>query len=150
MKKLINFAIFVACALLLLAGCVGLERPVQESGSPPPPDTPLEPDPAQSKAEYIRITSEEAQPMMTDDVVILDVRTQEEYDGGHIRSAILLPYEEIARKAESILADKDQTILVYCRSGRRSEIAARALIDMGFTNVIDFGGILDWHGEIVK
>jgi len=77
------------------------------------------------------------------------VRTQEEFDDGHIRDAILLPYDKIRAMAENVLLIKGQTILVYCRSGRRSETAARELIDMGYTSVYDFGGILDWPGEIV-
>jgi len=99
--------------------------------------------------EYKKISPQEAQTMMSDDVVILDVRTQEEFDGGHIKNALLLPVDEIKEMAESILPDKAQTILVYCRSGGRSERAARELIGMGYTNVFDFGGIVDWPGEIV-
>ena len=87
--------------------------------------------------------------MMTSDVVILDVRTEEEFDDGHIRNAVLLPDYEISEKAESVLADKNQTILIYCRTGRRSAIAAKELISMGYTSVYDFGGIADWTDEIV-
>jgi len=87
--------------------------------------------------------------MMSDDVVILDVRTQEEFDSGHIIHAVLLPYDEIREKAESVIPDKNRTILVYCRSGRRSETAARELVKMGYSEVYDFGGVLDWPGELV-
>jgi len=120
--------------LLLLTGCGARQTPEQEL----------------PKAEYIRITPEEALLMMSDDVIILDVRTEEEYNSGHIQNAILIPHGEIRERAESELPDKNQVILVYCRSGARSETAARALIDMGYTNVYDFGGIINWPYEIVQ
>ena len=99
--------------------------------------------------EYTKISPQEAEQIMNEDVIILDVRTQEEFDGGHIINAILLPDYEVAEKADSILTDKNQMILIYCRTGRRSEISAKELIEMGYTNVYDFGGIVDWIGEIV-
>jgi rhodanese-related sulfurtransferase len=108
------------------------------------------PAPTPEQAQYIKITSHEAQLMMADDVLILDVRNQDEFDEGHIANAVLLPYTEIRGKAESVIPDKNQTILVYCRAGRRSEIAARQLLEMGYTNVYDFGGIQDWTGEIIE
>ena len=80
--------------------------------------------------------------------VILDVRTREEYDQGHIPGAIVISHEEVADKAEETLTDKDQLILVYCRSGRRSKIAAEALVELGYTNILEFGGILDWPYEV--
>jgi len=84
------------------------------------------------------------------DRIILDVRTQSEYDEGHIEGALLLPDTEIADRAEEKLPDKNATVLVYCRSGRRSEEAAKALMEMGYSSVYDFGGILDWPYETVK
>lgn len=99
---------------------------------------------------YIKITAQEAQEMMGEDVIILDVRTQAEFAEGHIPNALLLPDNEIKQRAEELLPDKEQTILVYCRSGRRSELAAKVLIQLGYTNVYDFGGILDWTGDVVK
>ena len=102
-------------------------------------------DETRPETEYIRITPEEARDMMTDDVVILDVRSQEEFDSGHIKDAILLPHDVIRERANSVLTDKNQTILVYCQAGRRSEIASRALIEMGYTSVFDFGGINEWQ-----
>lgn len=102
------------------------------------------------KAEYKRITPAQALEMMGEDVIILDVRTQAEFDEGHIPDALLLPNTDITQRAEEVLPDKDRTILVYCRSGRRSELAAKDLIQMGYTNVYDFGGIIDWPGEVVK
>ena len=73
---------------------------------------------------------------------------QEEYDEGHIPGEILIPHTEIEARAEEVLTDKDQLILVYCRSGRRSKIAAEALVEMGYTNIKEFGGILDWPYEV--
>jgi len=108
---------------------------------------------AVTQAEYQRISATEAYEMMGNyDVIILDVRTQEEFDSGHIPNAVLLPLDEITADDGSILYrfGANQVILVYCQSGRRSEIAARALIYMGFTNVFDFGGINAWIGEIVR
>ena len=101
---------------------------------------------------YKQITAEEAKKIMDsgDDFVILDVREQDEYDSGHIDGAILLSYMEIYDKAEEILPDKDKQILVYCRSGRRSKIAAESLAKLGYTDVKEFGGIIDWPYETVK
>ena len=82
--------------------------------------------------------------------IIIDAREQDEYDEGHIPGAILIPYGEIADRAEKELPDKDQLILVYCRSGRRSKIAAEELVKLSYTNVKEFGGIIDWEYEIVK
>ena len=101
-------------------------------------------------AVYMNITAEEAKQIMDSEegYIILDVRTQEEYDQGHIPGAILISHEEIAEKAEDVLTDKDQLILVYCRSGRRSKIAAEALVELGYTNIKEFGGIIDWPYEV--
>ena len=103
---------------------------------------------------YQKITPQQAKARMTEPgVIVLDVRMQQEYDAGHIANAVLLPLPLIeAGDAEvaRVLPDKDAEILVYCRSGRRSAIAANALINMGYTNVLDFGGINDWPYEVVK
>lgn len=101
---------------------------------------------------FTRITQEEAKKIMDSetDIVILDVRTQEEYDSGHIPQAILIPYDVIPQKAESILKDKNQKILVYCRSGNRSKKGSASLVEEGYTNVFEFGGISTWPYEIVK
>ena len=95
---------------------------------------------------YEQITPAEAKALMDseDGYVILDVRTPEEFAAGHIAGAILIPDYEIREKAESILTDKDQLILVYCRSGRRSKNAASELAKLGYTNIKEFGGINDW------
>ena len=101
---------------------------------------------------YEQISGAEAKALMDSEsgYIIIDARTQEEYDEGHIPGAIMIPEYEIADRAEKELPDKDQLILVYCRSGRRSKIAAEALVKLGYTNVKEFGGIIDWEYEIVK
>ena len=101
-------------------------------------------------AVYVNITAEEAKEIMDNEegYIILDVRTQEEYDEGHIPGAIVISHEEIAEKADEVLTDKEQLILVYCRSGRRSKIAAEALMELGYTNIKEFGGIIDWPYEV--
>ena len=103
-------------------------------------------------ASYDQISGAEAKALMDSEsgYVIIDARTQSEYDEGHIPGAILIPEYEIADRAEKELTDKDQLILVYCRSGRRSKIAAEELVKLGYTNVKEFGGIIDWEYEIVK
>ena len=83
-------------------------------------------------------------------LIIVDVRTKEEYDSGHIANSLLIPYDEIEKKAPALLTDKNAAIIVYCRTGRRSEIAAKALIGMGYTNVADMGGISDWKYGLEK
>lgn len=82
-------------------------------------------------------------------VIILDVRTNEEYLEGHIENATLLPYDTIAQQAKVTLPDTSSTILVYCRSGRRSSIAAQSLVDLGYSNIYDFGGIIDWPYSVI-
>ena len=101
---------------------------------------------------YEQITVEEAKKIMDsgEEHIILDTREQDEFDEGHIPGAILIPYTEIENKAEAMLPDKDKLILVYCRSGRRSKIAAESLSKLGYTNVKEFGGIIDWTYEIEK
>ena len=103
-------------------------------------------------ATYEQISGAEAKALMDSEsgYIIIDARTQEEYDQGHIPGAILIPEYEIADRAEKELPDKAQLILVYCRSGRRSKIAAEELVKLGYTNVKEFGGIIDWEYEIVK
>lgn len=101
---------------------------------------------------YEQISPQEAKERMEEekDVLILDVRTQEEYDSGHIKNAVCLPNEDIINEPD-ILPDKDQEILVYCRSGNRSKQAAQKLADMGYENIIEFGGILDWpYPELIE
>ena len=104
----------------------------------------------EDKPMYTEITQEEAKKIMDSEAeyILLDTREQDEYDEGHIPGAILIPYTEIEDKAEKMLPDKDALILVYCRSGRRSKIASQSLADLGYTNVKEFGGIIDWKYEV--
>ena len=104
------------------------------------------------KEMYEQITAEDAKKIMDagKEHIILDTREQDEFDEGHIPGAILIPYTEIENKAEEMLTDKDKLILVYCRSGRRSKIAAESLAKLGYTNVKEFGGIIDWPYEVEK
>ena len=101
---------------------------------------------------YEQITAEQAKTIMDTekDYVIIDARTEEEFAEGHIENAILIPEYEIAKRAEKELPDKEQLILVYCRSGRRSKIASEELVKLGYSNVKEFGGIIDWPYETVK
>lgn len=103
-------------------------------------------------AEYRQVTAEEAKKLMDTGTgyVILDVRTEEEYAEGHIPNAVLLPDYEVAERAEKELPDKNQLILVYCRSGNRSKAASAALVRLGYTNVVEFGGIRNWPYETEK
>ena len=127
MKKLI----WIILGMLLLTACGAEKENKQETV-------------------YMNITAQEAKEIMDsrEGYVILDTRTQEEYEESHIPGAILIPYDEILEKAESVLTDKNQLILVYCRSGRRSKLAAEDLVKLGYTNIKEFGGILDWEYEV--
>ena len=101
---------------------------------------------------YEQITAATAKEIMDTetDYIIIDARTEEEFAEGHIKDAILIPEYEIKERAEKELPDKDALILVYCRSGRRSKIASDELARLGYTNVKEFGGIIDWPYETVK
>lgn len=104
------------------------------------------------EGQYKMITMQEAKTIFEaeGDYIILDVRTVEEYDGGHIPGAINIPNETIGDEEPSELPDKNQTIYVYCRSGNRSKKASEKLVKLGYTDVIEFGGIIDWTGELEK
>ena len=105
-----------------------------------------------SEAVYHKISAEEAKKMMdsTQNYILLDVRTESEYKDKHIDGAILIPDYEIKDRAESELPDKNAVIFVYCRSGNRSRSAANALVNMGYTNIYDIGGIIDWPYDTVS
>ncbi|MDA3899364.1 MAG: rhodanese-like domain-containing protein [Spirochaetes bacterium] len=120
--------------ILLFASCVQAEES-QTAANPP-------------QGEYRKITPEKAKELMVEGNLILDVRTPEEFEQGHIPGAVLLPVQDILNNKLDLLPDKGQIILVYCRSGNRSAHATRSLIREGYTNVIDFGGIIDWPYEI--
>ena len=108
--------------------------------------------PDASSGSYRQISMDEAVKMMKDEknYIILDVRRPDEYAEGHIPGAVNVPNEEIGAAEIPELPDKSQMILVYCRSGRRSKEASKKLVKLGYTNIVEFGGILDWKGEIEK
>lgn len=149
---MIKKALPLLLCLLLLAGC---GQQASQGESDLPQSSPAQSEQGESAMEpssYKQITPEEAKAMMDkqEDDILLDVRSQEEFDEGHIEGAIVIPDTEIADRAEAELTDKEATILVYCRSGRRSKLAAQALADLGYTNIYEFGGINDWPYETVK
>ena len=148
MKKVLYITSILLC--ILLSGC-GDATSIGIIGGADGP-TSITVSEKGEKAMYEQITPEEAKKIMDsgEEYVILDTREQDEYDEGHIPGAILIPYTEIENKAEEMLPDKDKLILVYCRSGRRSKIAAEALSKLGYTNVKEFGGIIDWPYKVEK
>ena len=134
-KRIYVLVVAAIAAFAVLTGCGGSDQAADDpSGS------------------YTQITQEDAKAMMAKDDghIIVDVRTQEEYDEVHIPEAVCIPNEEIGTEPPEFLADPDQVILVYCRSGNRSKQASQKLYDMGYTNVYEFGGINDWTGEVVE
>lgn len=130
MKRLLPLAL----ALLILTGCAG---PAAERNE---------------MAQYRQIGMEEAISLMEseENYVLLDVRTEAEFEAKHIPGAICIPNEIIADEPPEALPDKEQLILVYCRSGNRSKQASIKLASMGYSNIVEFGGILDWPGETVS
>ena len=148
MKKILCFISVILC--IFLASC-GNDNSVGVIGGADGPTAII----VSEKGENVMfemITPQEAKTIMDsgEEHIILDTREQEEFDEGHIKGAILIPYTEIESKAEKILPDKDKLILVYCRSGRRSKIAAESLSKLGYTNVKEFGGIINWPYEVIK
>ena len=124
-------------SLFIISGCTTVENDTDTKRT--------------ENSSVISITPAEAKEEIDKgDVTILDVRNEDEYYSGHIENSILIPVNDIEKEAENILKDKDQKILVYCRSGNRSSQASKLLVKMGYTNVYDFGGIKDWTYEIVK
>lgn len=126
-------------AILMLSGCGNIAGETELSAE------------KQEETSMV-ITAKEAKEIIdgSENYVILDVREADEFAKGHIEGAIQISYTELEDRAEAELPDKDQTILVYCRSGRRSAIAAQSLVKLGYTDVRDFGGILDWPYETVR
>ena len=104
----------------------------------------------ETKMTYQMITMEEAKTIFETegDYIILDVRRADEFESGHIPNAVNVPNEIIGDTEIEELPDKEQLIYVYCRSGNRSKQAAEKLVQMGYTNIIEFGGIMDWTGEV--
>ena len=148
MKKALCIISVLLC--ILLSGC-GNDSSIGIIGGADGPTSIIVAEKGE-KAMYEQITVEDAKKIMDsgEEHIILDTREKDEFDEGHIPGAILIPYTEIENKAEEMLPDKDKLILVYCRSGRRSKIAAESLAKLGYTNVKEFGGIIDWQYEVEK
>ena len=125
--------------ILLLTGCTSAQPPDINTGA------------GMVQNSYTQITQEQAKEMMStlNDYIILDVRRHDEFAEGHIPGAICIPNEQINCDSPEALPDYNQTILIYCRSGNRSKQAAQKLASMGYTNVYEFGGIIDWTGDVV-
>ena len=137
MRQILLFAA-LAASLALLSGCT-LSKTKKDTED------------MTGKATYHKISAEEAYEMMaSQEVVVMDVRTREEYDGGHIENAVLVPNESIGSEMPEALPDKEAPLLVYCRSGRRSKDAAEKLLALGYQSIYDFGGVIDWPYELVK
>ena len=154
MKKYIILTLFLSSFTLLITGCA------KENGKPDTEQNPTITASAKPSKELSQLGSEairekisavDAKEMMDsiDNLIILDVRTQEEFEEGYIEGAILIPDYEIESKAEELLQDKNTTILLYCRSGRRSALASQTLSDLGYNSIYDFGGIIDWPYEVI-
>jgi rhodanese-related sulfurtransferase len=144
MKKSSIIFLLLLISLPLLCGCNGDNDAVKEPNE--------EKKEEETMTDYVCITQEEAKRIIDTEegYIILDVRTIEEFESGHIPGAILIPDYEIEEKAPEQLTDKSQLILVYCRSGRRSKIASEELVKLGYTNIKEFGGIIDWKYGVVK
>lgn len=138
MKKMIILITILISILLIFSGCSTEKSQYNDQQKP-------------TSAIYEKISPKEANALMNanKNTIVLDVRTEAEYEEGHIDGSILIPDYELKEKAEEILTDKAATILIYCRSGRRSASAARILQELGYTAIYDFGGIIDWPYEVV-
>lgn len=146
MKYFRLFSLLLVSVLLIsFGGCKAKEEAPLSTEAPTTKTTEM------INMTYEQISQDEAKRIMDteSDYIIIDARTQEEFNEGHIENAILIPEYEIQEKAPELIPDKNALILVYCRSGRRSKIASEALAELGYTNVKEFGGIIDWEYEIV-
>jgi len=148
MKKFISI-LAMALSIITLSACAA-PAPAEEVATESSAAS-AEPAAAKTPAVYQKITAKQAKARMDsgDAIVILDVRTQDEFNAGHIAGAILVPNETILDEQPDLLPDLDAEILVYCRSGNRSAQSANKLLAIGYTNVYDFGGIIDWPYEVV-
>lgn len=136
--------IFLIAALLLigiLSGCSNVANEGNKENST-----------VSKQASFTNITPEEAKKRLDSEkeIILLDVRTKEEYDTGHIKDSILIPVDNLKQEAEGKLKDKEAPIFVYCRSGNRSTAAAKILVELGYKNVYNLGGINKWPYEVVK
>ncbi|MDD2370401.1 MAG: rhodanese-like domain-containing protein [Firmicutes bacterium] len=132
MKKIFKICLFIF--FITLVGCSSNDK---------------EQDNNKGVAKVIKISTEEANKRLGSekDVILVDVRTPEEYKGEHIKDAILLPLDTISKKAGEVIPDKEAIYFVYCRSGNRSATASSILVEMGYKNIFDLGGIIDWPYE---
>ncbi|MDF2685686.1 MAG: rhodanese [Clostridia bacterium] len=144
LKKYISIIFCVIC-VIILSSCSQKAKNSKEENKNDNIDIINE----ENKVEYKKITPEEAKDIIDgeEDFIILDVRTESEYNEEHIPNALLIPNEEIGTEPPAELPDKNAVILIYCRSGNRSKTASEKLIKMGYTNIYDFGGIIDWSYE---
>lgn len=140
-KKIIYILISAFILIGVLSGCSSSTTETKNGSSK-----------ASSKTAFSNITPEEAKKRLDsgEDIILLDVRTEEEYDNGHIRDSILIPVDTLKAEAENKVNDKETTIFVYCRSGNRSTTAAKILVELGYKNVYNLDGINSWPYEIVK
>jgi len=139
MKNRILAVLFIALYVTVLTGCSSSTNSLV--GNPT----------EGTSSSYEKITGSKVKELINQNknITILDVRTEEEYKAGHIEGSLLIPYDEISKKAENILKDKSSTIIVYCHSGRRSAIAAQTLSELGYSNIYDLGGISNWNYGVI-
>jgi rhodanese-related sulfurtransferase len=144
------FGAALICALFTLSACTSPAETASPTAAPTA-ETAAVATAEPASGVYRLISAADAKKIMDEepDAVVLDVREQSEYDAGHIPGAVLLPLGSIEQLAASTLPDKDATILVYCRSGRRSKLGAETLLSLGYTNVLDIGGISSWPYDVV-
>jgi len=137
MKKIV-FIILIIASLLMIS-CSNSDQTVEENEN-------------ETEGKVIMISPEEAKENLDEDseIVLLDVRTPSEYESGHIEDAVLLPLDQLNEKASEVIPDQEKIYYVYCRSGNRSATAAQLLVDMGYENIYDLGGIIDWPYDTVK
>ena len=137
MKKIV-FIILIIASLLMIS-CSNSDQTVEENEN-------------KAEGKVIMISPEEAKENLDEDseIVLLDVRTPSEYESGHIEDAVLLPLDQLNEKASEVIPDQEKIYYVYCRSGNRSATAAQLLVDMGYENIYDLGGIIDWPYDTVK
>ena len=142
-KRMVFSVVLLLCIILIACGQTKEKEDLIE-------ETTTETEEEQLTMKFERITMEEAKRLMVEEeeYVILDVRRKEEYAQGHIPGAVCIPNESIGEEMLEELPEKDQLLLVYCRSGNRSKQAAAKLAEIGYSNIKEFGGILDWDGDI--
>ncbi|MHB8962187.1 MAG: rhodanese-like domain-containing protein [Saccharofermentanales bacterium] len=137
MKK----SLHILSSLVLPSSLFGFGRPAETTN---PDGTP--------RSSYTKINARTAKEIIDsgEKVIVLDVRTREEFNGGHIKGAVHLPYDQIPSKASGLLPEKNAKILVYCASGARSSAGTRSLVSLGYSDVSDFGGLMSWPYEVVR